>query len=151
MKTRTKIIALVGVAAAGAYAANKIRKTHNLKPSISAALPEDQPVLPKVPPRSGLSKTVINSYKTQIAEMTKTLDPDKTVNLVHYLESDPHEGKETEVILTAAGYEMIAGPARTMFKKSIKADAQSILNAVIFAAETAKTHKLKYLGWDFSE
>lgn len=151
MKTRTKLIALVGVAAVGAYAANKIRKTHNLKPSISAALPETPTVLPKVPPKSGLSKTVISSYKTQIAEMTKTLDQNKTINLVHYLETDPKAGNEADVILRAAGYEMIAGTARTMFKKSVRTDAQTILDAVVFAAETAKTHKLKYLGWDFSE
>jgi hypothetical protein len=151
MKTRTKIIALVGVAAVGAYAANKIRKTQSIKPSVSASLPESPTVLPKVPPRSGLSKTMIASYITQIAEMTKTLDPDKTINLVHYLATDPNNDKETEVILVAAGYEMIAGPARTMFKKSVKADAQTILDAVVFVAETAKTHKLKYLGWDFSE
>jgi hypothetical protein len=94
---------------------------------------------------------MISSYKTQIAEMTKTLDPEKNVNLVHYIAADPKAGNEVEVLLVAAGYEMIAGPARTMFKKSVKADAQTILDAVVFAAETAKTHKLKYLGWDFSE
>lgn len=151
MKTRTKIIALVGVAAVGAYAVNKIRKTQNLKPSISAALPDSQTVLPKAPPKSGLSKTMIASYKTQIAEMTKTLDPDKTITLVHYLATDPNEAKETEVILVANGYEKIVGSERTMFKKAVKADAQTILDAVVFAAETAKAHKLKYLGWDFSE
>jgi len=150
MKKRYKFIALVGVAAAGAYAVNKIKKIQALKPTVSAPLPEPKTVLPKVPPKSGLSKTVTASYKTQIAEMTKTLDPNSSVILVHYFATDPNQGNEAEVIMGAAGYEKIVGTARTMFKKSVKADAQSVLDAVIFAAETAKTHKLKYLGWDFS-
>jgi len=151
MKKRYKFIALVGVAAAGAYAANKIRKTQARQPVVSAPLPEVKAELPKVPPKSGLSKTVIASYKTQIAEMAKTLDPNSTITLVHYFATDESKGQEAEVIMKAAGHEEVASTARTMYKKAVKADAQSILDAVIFAAETAKTHKLNYLGWDFSK
>jgi len=50
-----------------------------------------------------------------------------------------------------AGYDIVVGPARTLYKKVVKSDAQAVLDAVIFAAETAKSHKQKYLGWDFSE
>ena len=151
MKKRTKFIALAGIVLATAYTANKIRKTQSLKPVVSAPLPETKTALPKVPPKSGLSKTVTASYKTQIAEMAKSLDPNSKIALVHYFATDESKGQEAEVIMTAAGHEKVVGTARTMYKKSVKADAQSILDAVIFAAETAKTHKLNYLGWDFSE
>jgi hypothetical protein len=151
MKTRTKLIALAGVAAASAYAVNKIKKTQDRKPVISAALPQTKTELPKVSAKSGLSKSVTASYKTQIAEMTKTMDPNGSLTLVHYIETDPKQGKEVEVLMGAAGYEIVVGSARTMYKKVIKSEAQTILDAVIYAAETAKSHKQKYLGWDFSE
>lgn len=151
MKKRTKFIALVGVAAAGAYAANKIRKTQTRQPVISAPLPDVKAELPKVPPKSGLSKSLTASYKTQIAEMAKTLDPKSKITLIHYFATDESKGHEAEVIMVAAGHELVVGSARTIYKKAVQADAQSILDAVIFAAETAKTHKLNYLGWDFSE
>lgn len=151
MKTRTKLIALAAVAAIGAYTATKIKKTQDRKATISTALPETQTELPKVSTKSGLSKAVSTSYKTQIAEMTKTLDPNGTLTLVHYIELEPKQGEACEGLMREAGYEVVGGTARTMFKKIVKSDAQSILDAVIFAAETAKSHKQKYLGWDFSE
>lgn len=150
MKTRTKLIALVGVAAASAYAVNKIKKTQDRKPVISAALPQTKTELPKVAPKSGLSKSVTASYKTQIAEMTKTMDPKGTLTLVHMIETDLKQGNELEAMMSADGYEVVTGAARTLFKKVVKSEAQTILDAVIFAAETAKSHKQKYLGWDFS-
>jgi hypothetical protein len=151
MKTRTKLIALVGVAAAGAYVASKIKRTQDIKPSISVELPESQTVFPKVASKSTLSKSLTQSYSTQIAEMAKTLDPKKKITLVQYIATDETKGPEVEVLLIANGYEKVVGSARMMFKKKVKADAQTILDAVIFTAEIAKTHKLKYLGWDFSE
>lgn len=151
MRTRTKLLALITVAAAGAYAARKIQKTHAKPAEITAPLPEIKPALPKAPAKTGLSKSVLASYKTQIAEMTKTLDPKDEIQLVHYFATDPVEGNEAEVLMMAAGYQKIVGTARTMYKKAVKADAQTILDAVIFAAETAKSHKLTYLGWDFAQ
>lgn len=151
MKTRTKLIALAGVAAASAIVAARIKKTQDKKPDITVPLPQTKTELPKVAAKSGLSRSVTASYKTQIAEMTKTMDPNGTLNLVHYIEVDPKQGNEVDVLMGAAGYEIVVGPARTMYKKVVKSDAQSVLDAVIFAAETAKSHKQKYLGWDFSE
>lgn len=150
MKTRTKLIALAGVAAASAYAVNRIKKTQDKKPVIDAPLPQSTTQLPKVAAKSGLSKSVIASYKTQIAVMTKTMDPNGTLTLVHTVEPDPKQGKEFDMLMSADGYEIIVGAARSQYKKVVKSDAQSVLDAVIYAAETAKSHKQKYLGWDFS-
>lgn len=150
MKTRTKLIALVGVAATSAYLVNKIKRTQAIKPSITVELPDSKTVLPKVT-KSSLSKSITHSYMTQIAEMAKTLDPSKEMTLVQYIATDETKGPEVEALLVANGYEKIIGSARMMFKKRVKADAQIILDAVIFTAEIAKTHKLNYLGWDFSE
>jgi len=150
MKTRTKLIALVGVAAASTYLVSKIKRTQAIKPSITVELPDSKTVLPKVP-KTSLSKSITHSYMIQIVEMAKALDPSKEIALVQFIAADKSKGPELEALLIANGYEMIVGSARMMFKKRVKADAQTILDAVIFTAEIAKTHKLNYLGWDFSE
>ena len=148
MKTRTKLIALAGVVVASTYVVNKIKYTQDLKPSIGMKLPESKTVLPKVSPKCTLSKTMIQSFISQITEMMKTLDPQKEITLIHYLATDEKQTPVIDVILVAAGYEKISESIHSKFKKSVPANAQAILDEVIFVAQTAKSHKRKYLGWD---
>jgi len=151
MKTSTRLIALLGLTVGSAYVINKIQKTQAIKPNITVKLLESDLVSPLVMPKNTLSKAVIESYKAQIIEMTKSYNSRQKINLVQYVEGDGKRSETVDKILEEAGYEKIAGRTRTMYKKKLKADAQTIIDAVIFTAQTAKTHKLKYFGWDFSE
>lgn len=151
MKKTSRLIALLGLTVGSAYVINKIQKTQAIKPNITVKLPEPEVGSSIVLPKSTLSKAMTESYKAQIIEMTKSFGPRQKINLVHYVETNDKRGLVVEKILEEAGYEKIAGPTRTMYKKKLKADAQTISDAVIFTAQTAKTHKLKYFGWDFSE
>jgi hypothetical protein len=151
MKTKTKLIALIGVAALGAYAANKIKRTQAIKPEVSVPLPDSKTVLPKTSVKNILPKVLIASTKSQITEMTKTLDPNENLLLVHYVSSDDKQARYLDELMGAQGYEKESGSSRTLYKKHVKANAQTIFDEVIFTAQTAKSLKQEYLGWDFSK
>ncbi len=151
MKTKTKLIALVGVTALGAYAANKIKRTQDLKPEVSVPLPDPKTVLPKVSVKNTLPKTLLASYKSQITEMTKTLDPNTDIILIHYVSNSEQQAKFLDELMGAAGYEKESGPTRTLYKKKVHALTQTIFDEVIFTAQSAKSLKQNYLGWDFSK
>lgn len=151
MKTKTKLIALIGVAALGAYAANKIKRTQDLKPEVSVELPESKTIYPKTSVKNSLPKALLNSYKSQITEMTKTMDPNKDLLLVHYVSSDDKQARYLDELMGAQGYEKESGTSRTLYRKNVKANAQTIFDEVVFTAQTAKSLKQDYLGWDFGK
>ena len=151
MKTKTKLIALIGVAALGAYATDKIKRTQDLKPEISVPLPDSKTVLLKVNEENSLPKATIASYKAQITEMTNTLDPNQDIILVHHVSNNEQQAHYLDDLMSAVGYEKEPGPHRTKYKKTVKAEAQTIFDEVLFTAQTAKSLKQEYLGWDFSK
>ncbi|KAF0225177.1 MAG: hypothetical protein FD133_707 [Erysipelotrichaceae bacterium] len=151
MKTKTKLIALIGVAALGAYTADKIKRTQDLKPVIIVPLPDSKSVLLKVNFKNSLTNAMIASYKAQITEMTNTLDPKDDIILVHHVSNNEQQAHYLDDLMSAVGYTEESGPNRTKYKKTVKAEAQTIFDEVLYTAQTAKSLKQEYLGWDFSK
>ncbi len=150
MKMRSRLIALLGLTVGSLYVANKIQETQAIKPHISAKLPKKGIVSPIVPQKNTLPKALIQSFQTQIIEMAKSLDPNTEIMVVHFLEVDEKRSLVMDKILEEAGYEKILSLSKTKYQKKLKADAQTICDAVFFTAQTAKTHKFKYFGWDLT-
>ncbi len=150
MKMRSRWIALLGLTLGAIYVAKTIQDTQAIEPHIIAKLQNKKSLSPIVILENTLPLALIHSYQSQIIEMTTAFDPNTEITLIHFIEADDKKGVILDKFLEAAGYKKTVDSTRAMYEKSIKADAQTILDAVIFTAQAAKSHKLNYFGWDLT-
>lgn len=149
-----KRLALLTVVAAGAVAYSALKnkkKVFKVEENEKETVIETTSVqLPKLPKKTKLSDTLVESYRVQCQVMMDGYPEEMKIDLVHHIElTDSAKTLDLADKLRAAGYDVEDQLESLSLKviECINTSAQEAFDAVIKLAEIAHTEKADYQGW----
>ncbi len=148
-----KRLALLTVVAAGAvaYSALKNKKKVIKTEEKERVVEENTTVqLPKLPEKSAISDTLLESYRVQCQVMMDGYPEEMKIDIVHHIDlSDSSKTLDLADKLRALAYEVNDQPESLSLKviECIDTNAQQAFDAIVKIAEIADKENAIYQGW----